>query len=260
MRLLLILACLPLAGCLTTKGERTIIPEKATTEGLGLAEKELDAATDARLSKIAASVAALEDLLEDVEGKEANAALWELEITKTLSGFPSVEDTKQAEARVAKFMGSDPNAAYEEAMKEVTALTKQIAEADKRYEAEKAKKQAEHLAGIEQKRAEKEEALATLAAERKERRNDWMFIGGSVLALIGVGIAFATPAKRLGAVFVLTGAVAFSIPYIVDEPWFKYAVGATLGLILVGIAFYLYSSRKKVDCPPVVKEGNDNPL
>lgn len=260
MRLVLILACLALSGCLTTKGERTIIPEKATTEGLGIAEKELDAATDARLSKIAASVAALEELLDGVDGKEANAALWELEITKTLSGFSSIEDTKQAEARVAKFMGSDPNAAYEEAMKEVAALTKQIAEADKRYEAEKAKKQAEYLAGIEQKKAEKEEALATLAAERKERRNDWMFIGGSVIALIGVGVAFATPAKRLGAILVLTGGLAFSIPYIVDEPWFKYAIGGAFGSIILGTGAYLFLTRKKVDCPPVVKEGNDDPL
>lgn len=257
MRLVLILACLALSGCLTTKGERTIIPEKATTEGLGLAEKELDAATDTRLSKIAASVAALEGLLEDAEGKEANAALWELEITKTLSGFPSIEDTKQAEARVAKFMGSDPNSAYEEAMKEVIALTKQIAEADKKYEAEKAKKQAEYNAGLEQKKAEKEEALATLAAERKERRNDWMFIGGSVIALIGVGIAFATPAKRLGSVLILTGAVAFSIPYIVDEPWFKYAVGGSVAAIVIGLAVYIYTSRKK--CEPVQVQNNGNP-
>ena len=259
MRYLLLVSVLVLAGCPTVP-DRVLIPEKATTEGLGLAEKELDAATDARLSKIAASVSALEALLEDVDGKEVNAALWELEITKTLSGFPSVEDSKQAEARVSSFMGSDPNAAYEAAMKQVTVLLNQIREADKKYEAEKAKKQAEYLAGIEQKRAEKEAALATLAAEREERRNDWMFIGGAVLALVGVGLMFATTAKRLGAVLVCTGGVAFSIPYIVNEVWFKYAVGGTIGLIALSLAYYVYMSRKKVDCTPLVKEGNDNPL
>jgi len=259
MRYLLLVVALLLSGCLSTSDD-VLIPEKATTEGLGLAEMELDAATDARLSKIAASVAALEGLLEDVDGKEANAALWELEITKTLSGFPSVEDSKQAEARVASFMGSDPNATYEAAMKQVTILLNQIKDADKRYEAEKAKKQAEYLAGIEQKKAETEAALATLAAEREERRNDWMFIGGAVLAAVGVGLMFATPAKRLGAVLAATGGLAFSIPYIVGEVWFKYAVGGLLGLVFISLAYYVYASRKKVDCPPLVKEGNDNPL
>lgn len=254
---MLILA-LALAGCPTIP-DKVIIPDKGTTDSLGLAERELDAATDARLSKIAASVAALEELLEDADGKEANAALWELEITKVLSGFPSVEDTKQAEARVAKFMGSDPNAAYEEAMKEVTALTKQIADADKRYEAEKAKKQAEYLAGIEQKKAETAAALATLEAERKERRNDWMFIGGGIIAAIGLVVLFATPAKRLGAVLTLTGGLAFSIPYIVAETWFKYAVGGTLAAIVIGLGVYIYTSRKKCE-PTNDNDGNPSPL
>lgn len=226
-----------------------MLPEKGSTNSLVAAERELDAATDARLSKIAASVKSIKEVLDEVDGREVNAALWALEVTESLTGAPRHEDFLQADERMAKFLGSDAKAAYDAAMKDVSVLNAQIKAAEQAYETEKAKKNAEYAAKLAQINAEAKIAIDTLAAERSERRSDWLFIGGTIIALAGVGVMFATPAKKLGAVLIAVGGVAFSIPYIVSEPWFKLAVGIVLGLLALGLAMYIYSLRFKNECP-----------
>lgn len=244
MRLAATIAILLLSGCALWDSDPELppLPEPATTSGLTLAEKELDAATDARLSKIAASIIAIEDVLEGADGKEANAALWELEITKVLAGIPNVADAKEAEARVAKFMGSTPDADYEIAMKEVTSLMKQIAEADKKYEFEKAKRQAEFESKLKEREQEiaREKELRRVESElaQKEKVSTIFTIVGAVLFV--AGIAFFPLSRYLGmsplwgVLITGGGLVAGSVPFLVNHEWFIYISGGAILISVIG--------------------------
>jgi predicted phage tail protein len=244
MRYVVVALMLALSGCAWFGGKDRLppLPEKGTTDGLSMAERELDAATDNRLSKIGASVAALEDLLEDVDGKEVNAALWELEITKMLAGIPSPEDNKAAQARVSKFMGDNANEAYDAAMKGVSTLMKQIAEADKKYEFEKAKKQAEFEAKLVEREQEiaREKELRKIESElaQKEKVSTIFTIVGAVLFV--AGIAFFPLSKYLGmsplwgVVISGGGLVAGAVPFLVNHEWFIYISGGAILISVIG--------------------------
>ena len=258
---------LALSGCAFWGDEVSLVPlpEKGTTDGLSVAEKELDAATDNRLSKIGASVIALEDLLEDVDGKEVNAALWELEITKVLAGIPSAEDSKAAHARVSKFMGNSANEAYDAALKEVGALMKQIAEADKKYEFEKAKKQAEFDAKLAEREQEiaREKELRKIESElaQKEKVSTIFTIVGAVLFV--AGIAFFPLSKYLGmsplwgAVITGGGLVAGAVPFFVNHEWFIYISGGAILISCIG-GWVVLSRTNKCVKRKVVLGQEDN--
>lgn len=267
MRLFWTLTLLALSGCAFWSKDPKLppLPQAATTDGLSVAERELDAATDARLSKIAASIIAIEDVLEDADGKEANAALWELEITKVLAGIPNVADSKEAEARVAKFMGSTPDADYEIAMKEVTSLMKQIAEADKKYEFEKAKRQAEFDAKLKEReqQIEREREMRRVESElaQKEKVSTIFTIVGAVLFV--AGIAFFPLSKYLGmsplwgVLITGGGLVAGSVPFLVNHEWFIYISGGAILISVIG-GWVVFSRANKCVRRKVVHGVEEN--
>lgn len=245
MRLAILLLCIPLSGCLNWWYEDTPIPEKATTDGLSHAERELDAAVDTRLSKIGASIKVSSDLLWGELDEDSDPALKavqaELEIAQLLAGVPRVSDETEALDRLSKAVDGDATLAYANAKKEVEKLNSIIKMADIRYESEKAKKEAAYNAQIQAKEME-------LKAAEEARINDRFLVAGGVLLLAGALLLALTPAKALGAILAIHGLVIGAIPLVRNEPWFKFAVGGVLGLFLLAMFYFLSKFfRKKPD-------------
>jgi hypothetical protein len=137
-----------LTGCsLFSKKQEEIppLPEPATTAGLSVAEKDLDKATQDRLSKVAASVGISYILSQKQQDEKTNLVLQnELKLAKTLTGKADEIDWALTRKRVEAVLGGMPVAdAYKKEQEEAAALKKKLSDADAKYEAEKAKKQAE---------------------------------------------------------------------------------------------------------------------
>jgi hypothetical protein len=232
------------------------LPEPATNNGLAGAEKELDKATAERLSKVSASVG-MSYVLATNNAKTPNndVLLSELKLAKTLVGKSEEKDWSVTKARVESVLKGTPIAdAYKKEQEEAVALREKLKEADQKYEAEKAKKQAEY----ESKLKEREQALAQEKELRRldaeEARKDRFLYLGGLISVIGIGM-LVFGSKAMGIQLFASGVAVSSMPFIWDSPYFIYIAGAfaLLGLIAVGRVVF----RKKTPCeanqPPADK-------
>jgi F0F1-type ATP synthase assembly protein I len=245
MRLLWTFALLTLSGCAFWGDEISLVPlpEKATTDGLTLAERELDAATDIRLNKIGASVRNVGDIIGE-DTPAGRAAKWELEIAAGLTPEPPLADIKESENRIEAFKngGDEADKVWEEARQFMVGLQKQIADADLKYLTEKAKKQAEFDAKLAQREQEiaREKELRKVESElaQKEKVSTIFTIVGAVLFV--AGIAFFPLSKYLGmsplwgAVITGGGIVAGTVPFFVNHEWFIYISGGAILVSCIG--------------------------
>ena len=245
MRLLWTFSLLTLSGCAFWGDEISLVPlpEKATTDGLTLAERELDAATDIRLNKIGASVRNVGDILGE-DTPAGRAAKWELEIAAGLTPEPPLADIKESESRIEAFKkgGDEADKVWEEARQFMVGLQKQIADADLKYLTEKAKKQAEFDAKLAQREQEiaREKELRKVESElaQKEKVSTIFTIVGAVLFV--AGIAFFPLSKYLGmsplwgAVITGGGIVAGTVPFFVNHEWFIYISGGAILISCIG--------------------------
>lgn len=212
------------------------LPEPATDNGLAGAETNYDRIADKIDSRVAAAITVAKD-----NAKDEKTVTGELAIAQAMLDAPKPDDLAWAKARAEK--GDDKF--YAEQLLQARQLAAAMIEANKRYEEEKARKDAEYKAGI--KKAE-----MMLAAAEKSKINSWFLIGGGALTFIGVILVVVGTLpilKKLGASFLILGAAIGSVPFISEEPWFKKAIGWTIGIIIMFILAWLFMSRKKPECP-----------
>lgn len=245
MRPLFAFSLLALSGCVWWgKGDSLPpLPQEATTDGLTLAERELDAATDVRLNKVGASIRTVTEVIGE-DTPAGRAAKWELEIAAGLTPEPPLTDIKESEKRLEAFKrgGDEADKIWEEARQFMVGLQKQIAEADRKYEAEKAKKQAEFDAKLKEREQEiaRERELRKIESElaQKEKVSTIFTIVGAVLFV--AGIAFFPLSKYLGmsplwgAVITGGGLVAGAVPFFVNHEWFIYISGGAILISAIG--------------------------
>jgi hypothetical protein len=248
--LTVLFTALLLAGCsLFSKKQEEIppLPEPATTAGLSVAEKDLDKATQDRLSKVAASVGISYILAQKEQDEKTNLVLQnELKLAKTLTGKADEIDWALTRKRVEAVLGGMPVAdAYKKEQEEAAALKKKLSDADAKYEAEKAKKQAEFNAKL----LEREQALAQekalRAQEAEEARKDKFLYLGGLVCLVGVGCLVFGP-KLIGLQLFGAGIAISSIPTIWGSPYFIYIVGVFV--LIAAIAILRVVFRKKPAC------------
>ena len=248
--LTVLFTALLLAGCsLFSKKQSEIppLPEPATTVPLSAAEKDLDKATQDRLSKVAASVGISYILSQKPQDEQTNLVLQnELKLAKTLTGRADEIDWALTRKRVEAVLGGMPVAdAYKKEQEEAAALKKKLSDADAKYEAEKAKKQAEFNAKL----LEREQALAQekalRAQEAEEARKDKFLYLGGLICLAGVGCLVFGP-KLIGLQLFGAGIAVSSIPTVWGSPYFIYIVGVFV--LIAAIAILRVVFRKKPAC------------
>ena len=237
MRLASIILCSTLlAGCCWWS-EDAPLPEPATDHGLSGAESRLDHLTDKRDSRVASAVATAKELSSETEVKS------ELDVALAMLPPATSADMAFAKERAAK--GDDKF--YAEQVAVSRALAQAIIEANRKYETEKARKQAEYAAAL------KEKELA-LAAEQEARQSDKWTYAGIGLVTIGLLVAFLSPMKLAGAGIALSGIVVGSFPLLSKEPWFLPALVG--GLVISGIVAAVLTRRKtNADAPQTPPQG-----
>lgn len=250
------LLTLLLLGCSTTeKKPLTPLPEPATTAGLTGAEKELDKATAERLSKVSASVGMSYVLAQKNPASLTNDVLLsELKLAKTLTGKAEEQDWVTVKKRVeAALGGGDLSKLYEKEQAEASALRTKLKDADAKYEAEKAKKQAEFDAKLLEREQEIKREKELRALEKEEARKDkFMWLGG--LICLAASLMFVFGSKKDAIEAFIAGVSIASIGQIWGSPYFPYAIGVMLLLVVVKAVQLLFFSRKKT-C--VVAEPQD---
>lgn len=244
------------AGC-RTSGSSDPIPEPATNASLSGAESNLDRLTDKRISRVAASVVVAEGAVSKTEPSKSDLAVAksELSIARAMTGEPTKADLDYASARAEKMLASSPDDAKKIiAQGIVTAenLKKEIETANNRYEQEKAKKQAEYEARLKEKDAEIASRKMELEQERIAKREERFTWAGIGLMTLGIIVAFAVPstiAKKVGIGLTLAGVTIGVIPFIGNEPWFKWVViGVVASAVIAGlIKFFLMKPKCEVD-------------
>lgn len=232
-RLAATLACLTLSGCCWFGGSDAPLTEPATDDGLSGAESNLDHLMDKRDSRVAAAVVVAKGKSSEAEVKA------ELAVAEAMLPNPTPADLKFAKDRADR--GDD--AFYAQQVAVSRQLAAAIIEANKRYEAEKSRKQAEYDAGIA--------ALKLQLAAADDAKWTWAGIG---LVTIGLLAAFLTPLKVAGIGVGVAGFAVGSFPMLSKQPWFLPAVGGVLALGLVGSAVYLMRKRK----PDETQEPKDS--
>lgn len=243
-------AILLLTGCSLFEKEKDLppLPPPGTTEGLSGAEKELDRATQERLSKAAASVGVAHVLAsKNPESANNNVLKAELGLAKTLVGRAEDKDWEAAKKRSEAALGGKPlDEAYKAEQEAAAALRKKLAEADAKYEAEKAKKQAEYEAKLKEREQQlaQEKELRRLEAE-EARKDKFLYLGGLV-CLAGVA-CFVFGPKLIGLQLLGAGFALSSFPFIWGTPYFPYIVGAFALLGAIAAARVVF--RKKPACP-----------
>jgi F0F1-type ATP synthase assembly protein I len=267
MRLFLAVSLLFLSGCAFWRESKLPpLPQQATTDGLTLAERELDAATEVRLNKIGASVRTVSEVISE-ENPALRAAKWELEIAAALTPEPSLADLKESERRIAAFQkgGDEADKIWEEARQFMVGLQKQIADADRKYEAEKAKKQAEFDAKLKEREQEiaRERELRKIESElaQKEKVSTIFTIVGAILFVAGIG--FFPLSKYLGmsplwgVLITGGGLVAGSVPFLVNHEWFIYISGGAILISVIG-GWVVFSRANKCVRRKVVHGVDEN--
>ena len=246
MRYAAIFLLLVLTGCKTTPKPLPPLPEPATNAGLANAEKELDKASEERLSKIAAGAGASYLLAEKNPASTNNSVLLaELKLVKTLAGRARDEDwvtvTKRVETAVG---GGDLGKLYEKEQAEAATLRQKLKDADAKYEEEKAKKQAEFNAKLKEREQEieRERQLRVLQAE-EARKDKFMWLGG-LICLAGA-LMFVFASKQDGVEAFVAGVAIASVGQIWSSPYFPWAIGAMLALAVIKVGVVLFQRRKK---------------
>ena len=230
MRLLALILCLPLSGCFLW--DDAALPAPATDSGLSGAESRLDHLTEKRDSRVAAAVTVARDIsTEDIVQRE-------LEVAQGMLPVPTAADLAFARDRADK--GDD--AFYAKQVEVSRQLAVAIVEANRRYESEKARKQAEYAAAL------KEKELA-LAAEQEARQSDKWTYAGIALVTLGLLGAFLSPMKAAAIGVALSGFAVGSFPIVSKQPWFSHAVVGTLILASGAALFLLYRASRKPDEP-----------
>jgi hypothetical protein len=248
-----------LTGCKTAPKPLTPLPEPATNAGLANAEKELDAASESRLSKIAAGVGASYLLAEKNSPSTSNSVLLaELKLAKTLAGRAKDEDWVTIKKRVESALGGgDLGKLYEKEQADAAALRSKLKEADAKYEAEKAKKQAEFDAKLLEREQEIKREQEMRRVEALEARKDkFMWLGG-LICLAGA-LMFVFASKQDGIEALIAGVAIASIGQIWDSPYFPYAIGGMLLLAVVKVGFLLFKKRKGCDRLTDVQKGESS--
>jgi hypothetical protein len=239
-------------GCKTSTA--IPLPEPATNNGLAAAERELDDATAERLSKVSASIGISHVLAQsNPTSLNNNVLISELKLAKTLSGKADDEDWVTVKKRVeAALGGGDLTKLYEKEQAEAASLRNKLKDADAKYEAEKAKKQAEYNSKLAEKEIEIRNKEMELKQERMAKtmeRFTWVGIGLLTAGILLAILAQLPLIKKGGMAMVVAGTVVGAVPLIGEEPWFKYAIGGTVGFIVLSgiIAFIISNRRNKVD-------------
>lgn len=240
-----------LSGCSIfgdKKAELPPLPEPATNTGLAGAEKELDKATAERLSKVSASVG-MSYVLATNNPKTPNndVLISELKLAKTLVGKAEEKDWSVTKARVESVLKGKPiEDAYKKEQEEAVALRVKLKEADSKYEAEKAKKQAEYESKLKEREQalEQEKELRRLDAE-EARKDKFLYLGG-LISVAGIAM-FIFGSKVMGLQLFASGVAVSSLPFVWDSPYFIYIVGAFALLGLIAVARVVF--RKKPACP-----------
>lgn len=254
-----LLTALLLTGCslFTKKTELPPLPEPATTTGLSGAEKDLDTATQERLSKAAASVGISTVLAQKNPATLNNDVLIsELKLTKTLLGKADDKDWAVTKARVEAVLGGHPIAdAYKKEQEEATALRKKLSDADQKYEAEKAKKQAEFNAKLQEREQAlaQEKALRRLEAE-EARKDKFLYLGG-LISVAGIAM-FIFGSKAMGLQLFASGVAVSSLPFVWDSPYFIYIVGAFALLGLIAVARVVFRKKPVPVCEHKPEDTN----
>ena len=234
-----------LAGCWSTKK----LPPPATTDTLCSAESRLDYLGDKRLSRISSAISVA---LEEDEAISNPVIKGELSIAKALAGEATYGDLEWASNRASK----NSEEYYLSQLEDSRKLIAEINEANKVYEAEKARKDAEYKAGIAQREME-------LKAEREAHEADkwtWTGIGLFVFGVASLYFGSSIKQKAFGALILVSGIVAGSVPAIQKESWFKSGVGGLiLFIILSAIAYGIWYAKKSknAELSAVTNEKND---
>lgn len=263
MRIPILLLTLALTGCqwwADKKPDLPPLPEPATNSGLNAAEKELDKASEERLSKIAAGAGASYLLAEKNPPTQNNSVLLaELKLVKTLAGRAKDEDWVTVKKRVeAATGGGDLGKLYEKEQAEAAALRTKLKEADAKYEAEKAKKQAEFNAKLQEREQEIERERRMRVLEAEEARKDkFMWLGG-LICLAGA-LMFVFASKQDGVEAFVAGVAIASIGQIWSSPYFPWAIGAMLALAVIKVGIVLFRKVKKRKGLTDVQSGDERP-
>lgn len=248
---------LAIVGCKTTE-ELPPLPEPATNNSLSSAEKDLDKATAERLSKVSASVGMSYVLAAKNPQSPINDVLIsELKLAKTLVGKAEEKDWVTTKTRVEKVLGGTPIAdAYKKEQEEAVALRIKLKEADEKYEAEKAKKQAEFNAKLKEREQalEQEKELRRIDAE-EARKDKFLYLGG-LISVAGIAM-FIFGSKTMGLQLFASGVAVSSLPFVWDSPYFIYIVGAFALLGLIAVARVVFKKKtppcEQENQPPVDK-------
>ena len=245
-------------GCSLMGGsssESKPLPEQATTGGLQGAEDKLDTLTDKRISRVAASVVLAENAVSKNEPNNSDIAVAksELKIARAMTGEPSKADLDYANARAQKMLESSPDDAQKIVAKGILtaeALRKEIEGANSRYEQEKAKKQADFEAKLKEKEIEIQKRKMELEQERIANDMErWTWVGIGMFT-VGMLLTFLAPfpmLKKAGMALTLTGIICGSFPIIGSEPWFKYAIGGTIGLMVIAMLVQMFFLKPKCE-------------
>lgn len=224
MRAPALLCLLTLSGCCWWS-EDAPLPEPATDRGLAASESRLDHLTDKRDSRVAAAVSTAKGISTEDRVRA------ELDVASAMLPAPTAADLAYAQDRAAK--GDD--AFYDQQVAVSRELAAAIIEANRRYETEKARKQAEYAAALK----EKEMALA---AEQEARQSDKWTYAGIGLVTLGLLAAFLTPAKLAGLGVAASGLVVGAFPILSKQPWFLPALIG--GLLITGVVAVVLNRRK----------------
>jgi hypothetical protein len=260
----MLLTSLYLAGCHSVDK----LPEPPSTEGLGAAESRLDALTERRVSRIAASATVAKEAVERIEPNNSNTAIArsELDIIRAMAGEPKKEDLDYAKNRAARFKFDDKESEkeYINSIARAESLRKEIDAVNLKYEQEKSKMEAEYKAALADRDLKIKQREVELAAERKAKNEERFTWAGIGCLLAGIILVIAVPSialKRVGFALTLSGVILGSIPLIGEEPWFKPAVGGTLGFLLVAlvVSSYLSYRKNKLQCQAGVDTKTDDP-
>jgi hypothetical protein len=253
-----------LTGCSILGGDKGSrpLPAPATNESLSGAESNLDKLTDKRMSRVAASVIVAESAVTKAEPSKADLAVAksELKIARAMTGEPSSQDLAYAKERSNKISTSADDLVEKilnENVARAESLKKEIDAANNKYEQEKIKKQAEFDAKLKEKEIEIKKRQMELEQERIAKDMQRWTMAGIGMFSIGILLSILAPLpvlKKLGMALTLAGIICGSFPIIGSEPWFKYAIGGAIGLLVVGLMAQMFFFKPKC---AVDKESKD---
>ena len=237
-------------GCGFVSGCKTALPDPATTDGLSKAESRLDGLTDERIQQISASATVARNTVgvyPDSDNKKVIEG--ELGVILAMTGEPNKALLDSAEERSLK-TGQYLDEAYAQKVTEAETLNKRIYDANIYYEVEKAKKEAQYQAALKEKQIELEQKKLELEQERLDKQAERWNLAGGFLLLAGLGLALATPMKQLGIGLAGCGLFIASVPFVMNEPWFKFAIIIIFATGLVFGCFYIFRAVKNSNNTP----------